>query len=284
MKTYTLANGKKMPVLGFGMWQNSDPAEAIRSVQDALAVGFRHIDGAGAYENEEWVGEGIRQSGVEREALFLTSKLRNVAHGYDNVRREVEDSLAKLQTDYLDLYLIHWPIVEGHGADWQQDNLETWRAFEELYEEGVLKAIGVSNFSVEHLENLLQHARIKPMVDQLLVHPGVLQEDTRAYCAKHGIVVQAYSPLKPLKVLKEEERVQGMMAKYGKSLAQILLRFDLQIGVVPLTKSVHRERIEENFAIFDFTIDEEDMHYLEGWNHPDFTEPDNRRERPPQIK
>lgn len=284
MEHYVLTNGKKMPMLGFGMWQNSNPEEAIQSVKDAIAVGFRHIDGAGAYENEEWMGEGIRQSGIDREELFLTSKLRNVAHGYENVRREVQESLDKLGTDYLDLYLIHWPVVKGHGEDWQQDNLDTWRAFEELYEDGVLKAIGVSNFSVEHLENLVQQARIKPMVNQLLIHPGVLQEETRAYCAEQGMVVQAYSPLRPLQVLREDERVQAMVTKYGKSLAQILLRFDVQLGVVPLTKSVHRERIEENFAIFDFALDEEDMRYLRSWQHPSFQEPDNRTERPPQIK
>lgn len=279
-----LSNGKRMPMLGFGMWQNSNPEEAVQSVKDAIEVGFRHIDGAGAYENEEWVGEGIRQSGIDREELFLTSKLRNVAHGYENVRREVQDSLEKLGTDYLDLYLIHWPVVKGHRADWRQDNLETWRAFEELYEEGVLRAIGVSNFSVEHLENLVLQARIKPMVDQLLIHPGVLQEETRAYCAAHGIVVEAYSPLKPLKVLQGDARVQEMMRKYSKSLAQILLRFGLQLGIVPLTKSVHRDRIVENFAVFDFALDEEEMRYLKSWHHPDFTEPDNRNERPPQIK
>lgn len=265
------------------MWQNTDPKEAIQGVQDAIEVGYRHIDNAGAYQNEELVGQGLKESGIAREELFLTSKLRNDAHGYENVRREVEETLEKLGTDYLDLYLIHWPVVHGHGEDWREDNLDTWRAFEELYEEGVLKAIGVSNFSVEHLENLVENARIQPTVNQILVHPGVLQEETRRYCEEHGIIVQAYSPLKPLSVLKENERVQEMLAKYDKSIAQLLLRFDYQLGVVPLTKSVHRERIEENFDIFDFEIDQEDMQYLKDWSHPDFTEPDNKNERPPQI-
>lgn len=283
MDRYTLSNDTKMPVLGYGMWRNKDPKEAVQGVIDAMDVGFRHIDGAAAYQNEELVGQGIKESGIAREELFLTSKLKNDAHGYDNVRREVQKTLDQLGTDYLDLYLIHWPVVHGHGDDWPKDNLETWRAFEELYDEGVLKAIGVSNFSVEHLENLVNNARIKPMVNQLLVHPGVLQAETRDYCHKHGILVQAYSPLKPLNVLKEEERVQNMLKKYNKSIAQLLLRFDLQLGVVPLTKSVHRERIEENFDIFDFEIDEEDMQYLKEWSHPDFTEPDNKNERPPQV-
>lgn len=273
----------KMPVLGFGMWQNTNPEEAIQGIQTAIEVGYRHIDGAGAYQNEELVGKGLQESNIAREDLFLTSKLMNEAHGYENVRREVEETLEKLGTDYLDLYLIHWPIVKGHGDKWKESNLDTWRAFEELYDEGILKAIGVSNFSVEHLENLVENARIKPMVNQLLVHPGVIQEETREYCKEHNIVVQAYSPLSPLNVLKNDKRVQGMVDKYDKTIAQILLRFDLQLGVVSLTKSVHESRIKENFEIFDFKINEEDMTYLKEWIHPDFKEPDNKMERPPQV-
>lgn len=283
METYTLSNGMKMPVLGFGMWQNTNPEEAIQGIQTAIEVGYRHIDGAAAYQNEELVGKGLQESNIAREDLFLTSKLMNEAHGYENVRREVEETLEKLGTDYLDLYLIHWPIVKGHGDKWKESNLDTWRAFEELYDEGILKAIGVSNFSVEHLENLVENARIKPMVNQLLVHPGVIQEETREYCKEHNIVVQAYSPLSPLNVLKNDKRVQGMVDKYDKTIAQILLRFDLQLSVVPLTKSVHESRIKENFEIFDFNINEEDMAYFKEWTHPDFKEPDNKTERPPQV-
>ena len=272
-----------MPVLGYGLWRNRNREEVIEGVKAAIEVGFRHIDGAAAYYNEEFVGEGLVQSGISREELFITSKLKNAAHGYENVRHEVQETFRKLGTDYLDLYLIHWPVVKGHAKDWQKDNLETWRAFEELYDEGVLKAIGVSNFSVEHLENLVGNARIKPMVNQLLIHPGVLQEETRAYCEQHDIIVQAYSPLSPLTVLKEDKRVQKMQEKYNKSVAQLLLRFDIQLGVVPLTKSVHRNRIEENFDIFNFEIDAGDMQYLKDWTHPDFKEPDNKNERPPQV-
>lgn len=283
MNTRTLSNGLKMPILGYGMWKNKDPKEVVEGVTDAIKIGFRHIDGAAAYQNEELVGQGLKASNFPREELFITSKLRNAAHGYENVRLEVTETLEKLGTDYLDLYLIHWPIVKGHGDNWREDNLETWRAFEELYEEGVLKAIGVSNFSVEHLENLMEHTRIKPMVNQLLVHPGVTQNETREYCEKHDILVQAYSPLSPLSEMSNDSRVEEMTAKYNKSVAQLLLRFDLQLGVVPLTKSVHRERIEENFNIFDFEIDSDDMDYLSNWHHPDFTEPNNKNERPPQI-
>lgn len=273
----------KMPVLGFGMWQNTNPDEAVQGIQTAIEIGYRHIDGAGAYQNEELVGQGLQKSSIAREDLFLTSKLMNEAHGYENVRHEVEATLEKLGTDYLDLYLIHWPVVEGQGENWRESNLDTWRAFEELYDEGILKSIGVSNFSVEHLENLVENAHIKPMVNQLLVHPGVIQEETREYCRKHDILVQAYSPLSPLNILKEDKRVQEMVDKYDKTIAQILLRFDLQLSVVPLTKSVHESRIKENFEIFDFNINEEDMAYFKEWTHPDFKEPDNKTERPPQV-
>lgn len=272
-----------MPALGYGMWKNKNPKEAVQGVTDAIEIGFRHIDGAAAYQNEEFVGQGLKASDFPRENLFITSKLRNAAHGYENVYREVKDTLKNLQTDYLDLYLIHWPVVKGHGDNWQQDNLDTWRAFEELYEKGILRAIGVSNFSVEHLENLIEHARIKPMVNQLLVHPGVTQNKTREYCKNHDILVQAYSPLTPLSEMKNNPRVQKMVMKYNKSIAQLLLRFDLQLGVVPLTKSVHRERIAENFDLFDFEIDSKDMAYLLSWHHPNYTEPNNKEERPPQI-
>lgn len=283
LDTYTLANGQNIPVLGFGTWRNKDPEEAAQVVAEAIEVGFRHIDGAAAYQNEEFVGQGIKQSGISREELFLTSKLKNAAHGYDNVFREVEETLDKLGTDYLDLYLIHWPVVKGHQNDWREDNLDTWRALEELYDQGVLKAIGVSNFSVEHLDNLMEHARIKPMVNQLLIHPGVLQDDTRKYSEQNDTIVQAYSPLSPLNVLKEDKKVQEMQSKYDKSIAQLLLRFGVQLGVVPLTKTVHRNRMEENIDIFDFVMDNEDMQYLKNWSHPDFKEPDNKNERPPQV-
>lgn len=283
MDTVTLANGEKMPVLGFGMWQNTNDEEAVQSVMKAIEVGFRHIDNAAAYQNEELVGEGIKKSGLPREELFLTSKLRNGAHGYENVRREVDESLEKLGTDYLDLYLIHWPVVKGHGDDWEEENVETWKAMEELYEEGKLKAIGVSNFSINHLENLVKHAKIKPMVNQLLIHPGVTQNDVRKYCKAHDIVVQAYSPLNPLRILKKDDRVKEMLNKYNKSMAQVLLRFGLDLDVVPLTKSAHAYRIEENFDVFDFKLDENDFEYLYDWHHPDFNESDNQNERPPQI-
>ena len=283
METRTLKNGIQIPVMGYGLWKNTNRDEVMLGVKNAIEVGFHQLDGAAAYQNEALIGEALKEAGFPREKLFLTSKLKNDRHGYKNVFQEVQQTLDNLQTDYLDLYLIHWPVVHGHGEDWPQDNLETWRAFEELYDQGVLKAIGVSNFSIEHLENLVEHARIQPMVNQLLVHPGVLQTETREYCRKHDILVQAYSPLSPLGEIGAEPAVQKIVEKYNKSVAQILLRFDLQLGVVPLTKSVHVERIKENIAIFDFELDEAEMTFLKEWHHPDFTEPDNKNERPPQI-
>ncbi|HCW74224.1 MAG TPA: 2,5-diketo-D-gluconic acid reductase [Clostridiaceae bacterium] len=282
MDTYTLPNGVTIPVIGYGTWQNDDPDECVQGVIDALEVGFTHIDCARAYANERLVGQGIRESKVPREEIFITSKLRNSTHGYENVKREVEATLKDLGTDYLDLYLIHWPVVEGHKDDWDKDNLDTWRAFEELYEEGKLKAIGVSNFSTAHLKNLIDHARIKPMVNQILIHPGVLLHEDMALCKEHGILLEAYSPLSPLKVLSKDETFKKICENHGKSPAQVLLRFVIDSGAVPLTKSVHRSRMEENIDVFDFKLTDVEMSYLNSWSHPDFVPRDNKNERPPQ--
>lgn len=282
MNTYTLSNGFEIPVIGYGTWQNEDPNECINGVKDALDVGFRHIDCARAYANEALVGQGLRESGVPREEIFLTSKLRNAAHGYDNVLKEVETTLKDLGTDYLDLYLIHWPVVKGHKTDWKEDNLDTWRAFEKLYEEGKLKAIGVSNFSREHLENLLENAKIKPMVNQILIHPGVLLEEDMAFCRENGILLEGYSPLSPIHTLGEEETFKEILRNHGKTPAQVLLRFVLELGALPLTKTVHRSRMEENIDVLDFSLTEKEMNYLKSWSHPDYSPRDNANERPPQ--
>jgi len=282
MNTYTLSNGFEIPVIGYGTWQNEDPNECINGVKDALDVGFRHIDCARAYANEALVGQGLRESGVPREEIFLTSKLRNSTHGYDNVLKEVETTLKDLGTDYLDLYLIHWPVVKGHKTDWKEDNLDTWRAFEKLYEEGKLKAIGVSNFSREHLENLLENAKIKPMVNQVLIHPGVLLEEDMAFCRENGILLEGYSPLSPIHTLGEEETFKEILRNHGKTPAQVLLRFVLELGALPLTKTVHRSRMEENIDVLDFFLTEKEMNYLKSWSHPDFSPRDNVNERPPQ--
>ena len=258
MDNYTLANGLQIPSIGYGTWKNVKPEECVDGVKFALELGFKHIDCARVYANEKLVGQGILESRVSREDIFLTSKLRNSAHGYENVRKEVEATLADLHTDYLDLYLIHWPVVAGHQEDWQRDNLETWKAFEELYEEGKLKAIGVSNFSVNHLENLVENAKIPPMVNQILIHPGVLLTEDMEYCREHGILLEAYSPLAPLSALAKDETFRSIMARHDKSPAQILLRFILDLGALPLTKTIHPYRMSENLHVYDFSLTEEE--------------------------
>lgn len=264
-KLKTLSNGQLIPVLGYGTWQNTNPQECIDGVKAALETGYRHIDTAQMYGNEELVGEGIRLSQVPRKDIFLTSKLDNPNHGYERAKKSIDESLERLGTDYMDLFLIHWPEVEGHKEDWQESNIETWRALEEAYEAGKIKAIGLSNFKTKHLENLLTNCRIKPMVNQLRLHPGIAQEETVAISREAGMIIQAWSPLSPLSQMLDDEAVVSMTEKYQKSLAQLLLRYSLQKDYIPLTKSVHKDRIKENAAIFDFKIDEEDMAYFDQW-------------------
>ncbi|WP_373787540.1 aldo/keto reductase [Jeotgalibaca porci] len=264
-KTMTLANGQTIPVLGYGTWRNNDPKECVNGVKWALEHGYRHIDTAQMYGNEAEVGEGIRLSGVPREEIYLTTKLNNNNHGYENAKRTIDESLERLGTDYLDLFLIHWPEVEGHEDDWETDNIETWRALEEAYEAGKLKAIGVSNFKVKHLENLLPNCRITPMVNQIRLHPGIHQTETVKMSREAGMVIEAWSPLSPIPQMLEDEAIVEMTEKYHKTVAQLLLRYCVQKDYVPLTKSVHEDRIIENAAIFNFKIDEEDMAYFDQW-------------------
>ncbi|MCC5895190.1 MAG: aldo/keto reductase [Alkalibacterium sp.] len=277
--TYTLSNGIEIPVLGYGTWQVTDPQDAIDGVVNAVKEGYRHIDTAQMYRNEEYVGQGIKQCGVPREDLFVTSKLNNTNHGYDNTRKTVEESLKKLDLDYLDLFLIHWPVVKNNGGDWKQDNIDTWRALEDLYEEGKLKAIGLSNFAVPHLNNIVENCRVMPMVNQIRLHPGVRQEDTVELSRKHNMVVEAWSPLSPMKYLKDDSEVNAMSEKYGKSIAQLLLRWSVQHGFVTLTKSVHEERIRSNADIFDFELSDEDMSYFDNLTFDELSKPDDFEER-----
>ncbi len=283
MDTYTLKNGVTIPQIGYGTWKNLNPKECVDGVKFALELGFTHIDCARVYANEALVGQGILESGVAREKIFITSKLRNSAHGYENVRKEVEATLKDLKTSYLDLYLIHWPVVAGHQDRWREDNLETWKAFEELYEEGKIKAIGVSNFSINHLENLVENAKIAPMVNQILIHPGVLLTEEMEYCKKHNILLQAYSPLAPLTELVKNDTFQKIMEKHDKSPAQILIRFVLELDALPLTKTIHPSRMSENLNVFDFSLTPDEMDFLKSWSHPDFSPKDNQNERPPQA-
>lgn len=259
--TFTLANGNKIPCIGFGTWQSTDGDEAYNAVLSALKNGYRHIDTAAAYGNEESVGRAINdflsQSGIKREELFVTTKLWNDDHGYESTKKAIETSLKKLNLTYFDLYLIHWPNPLKFRDSWEQKNAESWRAMEEAYEAGNLKAIGVSNFCERHLEALAKTAKIAPMVNQIKICPGQAQRKLCEYSRNHGMIVEGYSPLGTGGIFSSNE-MQELSKKYGRSIAQICVRWSLEEGCLPLPKSVHEERIIENAKIFDFELEKSD--------------------------
>ena len=255
--TRTLTNGVEMPIFGLGVYKMTDPQETIEAITKALQVGYRAIDTASLYYNEEQVGEAIRHSGVAREDLFVTTKVWNSDQGYDNTLKAFETSLKKLNMDYVDLYLTHWP-VEGKYPD-------TYRAIERLYEEKLIRVPGVSNHHAHHLEQLLRSANVPPMVNQVEAHPYLSQEPLRAFCREHQIAVTAWSPLGRGGVLQDETIVK-IAEKYGKSAAQVVLRWHLQHNIMVIPKSVTPSRIEENANIFDFVLSSEDMTVIDGLN------------------
>ena len=254
---FELANGVKIPCIGYGTWKTPDDV-ARDSVKTAIDLGYRHIDTAFAYGNEQAVGEGIKASGVARGDLFVTTKHWVTERGYEKTIAAVENSLKLLGLDYLDLYLVHWPCVAASADNWEEQNAETWRGFERMYKDGKIRAIGVSNYQKKHLEALDKTAEIKPMVNQLEFHPGYMQEENVRYCQNRGMLVQAWSPLGSGAVLKDEF-LAGIAAKYGKSVAQLCIRFALENGLNVLPKSVNPERIAQNMEVFDFEISAEDM-------------------------
>lgn len=260
--TYPLANGYEIPVVGFGTWQTPNGEVAVDSVKAALAAGYRHIDTAQGYKNEKSVGQAIKESGIPREEIFLTTKLWNDNHSYDLVMSSFEESLQNLQTDYIDLFLIHWPNPIAFRDNWQAANAETWKAFEELYTAGKIKAIGVSNFLPHHLEELAKTAKIQPMVNQIFLAPGELQQAVVDYAHAHDMVIEAYSPLGTGKIFDVPEMKQ-IAQKHHKSIAQIALRWSLQHHFLPLPKSVTPSRIEENTQLFDFVLSEEEMKQID---------------------
>lgn len=260
---YKLNNGVKIPIIGFGTWQTPDGQVAEESVLAALNSGYRHIDTAAAYGNEESVGAAIKKSGINRHELFVTTKLWNSDHGYQNTKKAIDTSLEKLGLDYLDLYLIHWPNPATMRDNWAELNAESWQAMEEAVQAGKIRAIGVSNFRKHHLDELLKTAEIKPAVNQNYLNPSDMQEDLVKYNDSLGIVNEAYSPLGTGGLLSNEV-VNKIAEKYGKSPAQILIRWSLDHNFLPLPKSVHPDYIKANADVFDFDIEPEDMKKLDG--------------------
>lgn len=253
-----LSNGVTIPCVGYGTYKVPGE-EARNSAAAAIQAGYRHIDTAAYYRNETGVGQAVRESGLAREEFFITSKVWNTDRGYEKTRAACEASLKALGTDYLDLYLIHWPAnYLQYGADAEALNAETWRALEDLYREGKLRAIGLSNFLPHHIEALRKTANIKPMVDQIELHPGWLQRGVLRYCADNGILVEAWSPM-GRGALLETPVLKELAGKYGKSVAQLCVRWVIQHGALPLPKSVHPDRIAANTQVFDFAISNEDM-------------------------
>lgn len=259
--TFSLRNGCKIPCIGYGTWQTPDGETAVTAVREAVRAGYRHIDAAAVYGNEISVGQGIREgvqaAGITRGDLFVTGKVWNTERGYDKTMAAFERTLADLKLDYLDLYLIHWPASSSQFSDWERINLDTWRALTGLYKAGRVRAIGVSNFFPHHMAALME-TEIPPMVNQIECHPGHNQEEIMAFCRERGVLVEAYSPLGSGRVLRDE-RLAAIAARYGKSVAQLCVRWCLQYGVLPLPKSVTPARIVQNAQVFDFAISQEDM-------------------------
>jgi 2,5-diketo-D-gluconate reductase A len=265
--TITLNNGVEIPQLGFGVYQVK-PEETAQAVQTALEVGYRHIDTAEMYGNEAGVGEGIRNSGIPREEVFVTSKLNNGFHAHDDALKAFDGTLEALGSDYVDLFLIHWPLP---GID--VDYVETWKALEEIYESGRAKSIGVSNFNAHHLRKLHGETEVVPAVNQIEVHPYLAQDELRAFNAQHQIATEAWSPIAQGKVL-DDPTILRVAERYGKTASQVTLRWHVQRGDIVFPKSVTRSRVEENFDIFDFELSEDDLREITALDRNERTGPD----------
>jgi diketogulonate reductase-like aldo/keto reductase len=252
--TFTLHNGVEMPYFGLGVYLSKDGKEVANAVKWALQEGYRHIDTASIYKNEEGVGQGIRESAVDRKDIFVVSKVWNSDQGYESTIKSYEDSLKRLNLDYLDLFLVHWPVKGKYR--------ETWRAMEYLYRHKGVRAIGVSNFMQHHLEDLISSSEIAPMVNQMEFHPYLVQQELIDFCNKNTIQYESWSPLMQGHIF-ELDMMKDMAAKYDRTIAQIVLRWDLQKGIVTIPKSVKKERIKTNADIFDFELDAGDVKKLE---------------------
>jgi diketogulonate reductase-like aldo/keto reductase len=270
----TLNNGVEIPVIGFGVFRIPDGVEVEGAVKTALDAGYRLIDTAMIYKNEEGTGKAIRESGIAREEIFVTTKLWNTDQGYDSALSAIDASLARLGMSYVDLYLVHWPsasedmLPDGTTFVSLDKRKDTWRAMEEILRSGKARAIGVSNYMRNHLEEMSAYATVMPMVNQIELHPYLYKRDLLEYCKEHNIVVEAHSPLAPVADVKStgHDAIDAIATKYGKSSSQVLIRWSLQHGLIPLPKSIRPERIIENIEVFDFEIDATDMDVLDSMN------------------
>ena len=251
MQTVKLNNGVEIPILGFGVFQITDPEDCVKSVVDAIETGYTHIDTAASYQNEEAVGKGIQQSGIAREDLFITTKLWIQSNGYEDTLKAFDRSLNRLQLDYVDLYLIHQPYGDVYGE---------WRAMEKLYEQGKIKTIGVSNFQPDRMMDLIIHNQIVPAVNQIEVSPFHQQIESQTFFEEQGVAVEAWAPFaEGRNNIFQNENLLKIGAKHGKSVAQVILRWVVQRGIIALAKTVRKERMVENISVFDFELDAEDL-------------------------
>jgi diketogulonate reductase-like aldo/keto reductase len=261
LDSYTLNNNTRIPKLGYGTFQTPDDASGVEAMVNAIQLGYRHIDTAQSYRNEKSVGAAIALAQVARDELFITTKVANSVNGYEQTLESLDQSLVDLGLEYLDMVLIHWPSPQRYRDQWQSRNREVWRALETYYAEGKIKAIGISNFRTHHIAELLKTATVLPAVNQIRLCPGDVDEETVAVCRKHNMLLEAYSPLGQGLIFDVEE-IAVMAAKYEKTPAQLALRWSLQMGFLPLPKTVSIERMQSNLSIFDFELDQDDVDLL----------------------
>ena len=262
MKYRVLNNGIQIPAIGIGTWQITDREIMKDVIVDAYSEGYRLIDTAAEYSNEIALAKAIEKSNISREKLFITDKAWNTYRGYDKVQDACRKSLKKLKTDYLDAYLIHWPASQKLHSNWVEINAETWRGMEQLYKDGLVRAIGVCNFKVHHLEKLLETVRIAPMINQIEIHPGLNQEEIMEYCAENEIIIEASSPLGNGQILSNKQILEIAQNK-RKTPAQICLRWEIQKGLIPIPKTIKRERLTQNMSVFDFELTMDEMKCLD---------------------
>ena len=259
---FKLRNGVEIPCVGFGTYLTPDGDTCVNSVKEALSAGYRHIDTAEFYANEESVGKALAESGISRDEVFVTTKLWNTNQGYDSALRHFDMSAKKLGLDTVDLYLIHWPMAKDFVADYPRTLLDTWRAFERLYEEGRVRAIGVCNCLKHHLKVIIDNSKVAPMVNQIEFHAGLVQKEAEEFSKQNGVVVEAWAPLCRGRAFGNPV-LESIAAKHGKTQAQVLVRWCLDKGVLPLPKSVTTSRIRENINVFDFALSADEIAAIE---------------------